>query len=162
MAWKLTKKHQHQVKLLLLQPAYEAAGWRARGLGINADKSKAALDIVVVNLNSSKTRSRRGSGSTCRGADRVPSKCNLNTRNIWTRPCPHTYRILFDCMYAQVFKNIRTVCLGLEVYGYDFSRSCHIWYAREEDDDRRWRRHELKGLAATWETFLCWWCRSSI
>lgn len=30
-AWKLTKKHQHQVKLLLLQPAYEARGPRVEG-----------------------------------------------------------------------------------------------------------------------------------
>lgn len=45
-AWKLTKKHQHQVKLLL----YEARGPR----DLLRDKSKVALDIVVVIWNSSK------------------------------------------------------------------------------------------------------------
>lgn len=41
-AWKLTKKHQHQVKLLLLQPA-SIYYMRPGGQGIG----KVALDIVV-------------------------------------------------------------------------------------------------------------------
>lgn len=60
-AWKLTKKHQQQVKLLLLQPAYEARGPR----DLLRDKSKVALDIVVVIWNSSKGQGGEEGGKTC-------------------------------------------------------------------------------------------------
>lgn len=62
-AWKLTKKHQHQVKLLLLEPAYEARGPR----DLLRDKSKVALDIVVVIWNNSK-------GKKGGGTDSMPKK----------------------------------------------------------------------------------------
>lgn len=57
-AWKLTKKHQHQVKLLLLQPA-SMYYMRPGGQGIG----KVALDIVVFIWN------RAGKGRQAGQAD---------------------------------------------------------------------------------------------
>lgn len=101
-AWKLTKKHQHQVKLLLLQPAYEARGLR----DLLRDTSKVALDIVVVIWNSSKGQVGEGQGAGGRHDEAqtvCQRKCNLNARNIWTR----LLSALFDC--AQLFKKVSSL-----------------------------------------------------
>lgn len=116
-AWKLTKKHQHQVKLLLLQPAYEARGARQ-------DKSKVALDIVVVIWNSSKGQE----GGRWEGRHvEAQTECNLNARNIWTR----LLSALFDC--AQLFKKVFSP--ESRVYSDDFFGAVTFDTPDNDDDD---------------------------
>lgn len=95
-------RHGSQVKLLLLQPAYEAIGPR----DLLRDKSKVTLDIVVVIWNSSKGQVGEGLGGGERHVEAqtvCQRKCNLNARNIWTR----LLTALFDC--AQLFKKVSSL-----------------------------------------------------
>lgn len=125
-AWKLTKKHQHQVKLLLLQPAYEARGPRVEGSAARQEQSRTGYSCR--HLEQLKG-ARRGKAQTV-----CQRKCNLNARNIWTR----LLSALFDC--AQLFKKVFSP--ESRVYSDDFFGAVTFDTPDNDDDDDLKEQHE--------------------
>lgn len=87
------------------------------------DKSKVALDIVVVIWNSSKGQGGEEGGRHVE----AQTECNLNARNIWTR----LLSALFDC--AQLFKKVFSP--ESRVYSDDFFGAVTFDTPDNDDDD---------------------------
>lgn len=93
------------------------------------DKSKVALDIVVVIWNSSKGQE----GGRWEGRHvEAQTECNLNARNIWTR----LLSALFDC--AQLFKKVFST--ESRVYSDDFFGA--VTFDTPDNDDDLKEQHE--------------------